>query len=221
MSARAALGLVLAVLAVANVGRSTVVPSGWHLVANVALAAAVVAIGVLGGLRAPDLGLDPSTAGAGLRLGLAAAGVVAVVSVGIGVAAALIDAEPTARTDLSGATLLLRILVVIPVGTVLVEELIFRGVLAGLLHRLTGEGAALLVGAVLFGLWHVFPAWRDSAGSATAGRVGAAVGTFAFTLAGGLVFGWLRSRSDSLVAPMLGHWATNTLPLAALWVAAR
>ena len=37
-----------------------------------------------------------------------------------------------------------RALVVIPIGTVLVEELLFRGVLLGLLQRIASAGRALL-----------------------------------------------------------------------------
>ena len=34
----------------------------------------------------------------------------------------------------------------------------------------------------------------------------------------GLGFAWLRVRSDSLVAPMLAHWATNSLAFVVAWV---
>lgn len=211
-----ALGAVLAVLVVANVARSTVVPSSVHLAFNLGTAAAVAAIGAWANLSREELGLDRSTVGAGLRLGLAVFGIVlAAIAVAAVVPAARgLFEDDRARVD--AATMALRVLVVIPLGTVLVEELIFRGVLHGLLTRLTTPAGALLLGAVVFGLWHVFPAWRGADGTALE-RLGVAAGTLAATTAAGVGFIWLRTRSGSLVAPALAHLATNSLAYAAAW----
>ncbi|MEZ5177445.1 MAG: CPBP family intramembrane glutamic endopeptidase [Acidimicrobiales bacterium] len=209
---------VVAVLAVANVARSTVVPSGVHLPFNLATAAAVVAMGAWAQLSRAELGLERDTLGAGIRLGLVVLGVVVV---GVAVAAAVSSGsfdDDRARVD--GATMALRVLVVIPLGTVLVEELIFRGVVHGLLARLTTPTGALVAGAVLFGLWHVFPAWRGADGD-TLHHVGVAVGTLAATTAAGVGFVWLRTRSGSLAAPALAHLATNSVTYAAAWLLTR
>ena len=45
-----------------------------------------------------------------------------------------------------------------PVGTVLLEEVGFRGVVYGLAERAHGPLAATAVSSGLFGLWHVLPA---------------------------------------------------------------
>ena len=45
-------------------------------------------------------------------------------------------------------------------------------------------------------------------------------GAVVVTFVAGLVFGWLRLRSRSLVAPVLAHVATNGLALVAAWVVA-
>lgn len=216
----AALGAVLAVLVVANVARSTVVPSGVHLPFNLATAAVVAAIGAWAQLSRAELGLDRSTFGAGLRLGLVVFGIVLAAVAVAAVVPAARGAFEDDRARVDAATMALRVLVVIPLGTVVVEELIFRGVLHGLLSRLTTATGALVVGALVFGLWHVFPAWRGADGS-TLSRLGVAAGTLAATTAAGVGFVWLRTRSGSLVAPALAHLATNSLAYAAAWFLTR
>jgi membrane protease YdiL (CAAX protease family) len=211
-----ALGAVVAVLVVANVARSAVVPGSIHLAFNLATAAAVTAIGVWAHLSRVELGLDRASFGAGLRLGLAVFGVVLAAIVAAALVPALRDLFDDDRARVDAATMAVRVLVVIPIGTVLVEELIFRGVLHGLLTRLTTATGALVLGAVLFGLWHVFPAWRAADGT-TLDRLGVAVGTLVATTAAGVGFVWLRTRSGSLVAPALAHLATNSLAYAAAW----
>lgn len=65
---------------------------------------------------------------------------------------------------------------------------------------------ATLLTAVLFGFWHVpgVIAGADDADD-VATVVSAAAGTVVATTVAGLVFIWLRRRSDSLLAPMLAH----------------
>ena len=54
---------------------------------------------------------------------------------------------------ISGA--LIASMVVIPLQTVIPEELAFRGVLHGALNRAWGFRGVALAGSLLFGLWHV------------------------------------------------------------------
>ncbi|MBF6466242.1 CPBP family intramembrane metalloprotease [Nocardia beijingensis] len=88
----------------------------------------------------------------------------------------------------------------IPLGTVYSEELVFRGTLDPLLDNVFGPRAGALLGAAVFGLWHIAPA-RAVGDSVPA--------TVAVTAAGGLVFGWLRRRTAGVVAPALLHLAMN------------
>ena len=120
-------------------------------------------------------------------------------------------------------SMLWRVLVVIPVGTVLVEEVVFRGILHGLLRRRRAIVAAALWGATLFALWHLFPVWQryDDVGVGDAGRWGEIAGTFVATFVAGLAFIWLRHRSGSLLAPVLAHVGTNSIPFAVAWLLAR
>ena len=90
----------------------------------------------------------------------------------------------------------------------LAEELVYRGVFIGVLHRAlpTRGWAPVVVTAVAFGLWH---------------GVGVAEGSFSFDwlsasfpFLGGLAYGWLRERTDSIVFPILAHNLGNTAAFA-------
>ncbi|NMH91422.1 CPBP family intramembrane metalloprotease [Pseudonocardia bannensis] len=120
--------------------------------------------------------------------------------------------------------------VVIPLGTVLFEEVAFRGVLWGLVRSLHGAARATLVSSVLFGFWHVLPSLRlnrvnpavaDLAGSGRAGQVLAVAGAVLFTGLAGVLLCELRRRSGSLLAPVGLHWAANGLGVLVSAVGAR
>jgi membrane protease YdiL (CAAX protease family) len=176
-------------------------------------------VGRRAGLSWQEMGLGRQALLRGTVVGLIAAGVVAVVYA-VGVAIPLTRGafrDTRYRIGLKGA--LKVALVAVPLGTVLFEEVAFRGVLWGLLAR-DGLLAATTASALLFGLWHVLPA-TGLARTNTSVRGGAAPGrrrvtytvitTVAFTTLAGVVFAELRQRTGSLVAPMGLHWATNGL----------
>lgn len=219
----AALVGIVALLLVVNVVRSTVVPGRFHLAFNLANGVAVAAVAALGAMTAPELGLDRASVRSGLRWGAIAFGAITAVVVVAAIVPAGRSALGDGRTDVSAAGMLLRVLVVIPLGTVLVEELAFRGVLLGLLGRVASAGRALVASAVVFGLWHLLPVWRGGgAGELGAGgSIGAVAGTFVATFVAGIGFGWLRQRSGSLVAPICAHIGTNSATFAAAWLVAR
>lgn len=214
-----ALAVVIAVLATWNVARTLWVPPGWHLPINVTVCAGTVGVAWLAGLRSDALGLGRDALGSGLRLGgIAFALISAVVVVGGAIGLASDDEAG----DVSAGGMLLKALVVIPIGTVLAEELAFRSALHGLLTEVvSSRWAVVAVGAVLFGLWHVVPAYQGG-GAGTdvveVGRSAAALGTFVATALAGVVFLWLRTRSDSVVAPVLAHLATNSVTFAIAWL---
>ncbi|MFE0647014.1 CPBP family intramembrane glutamic endopeptidase [Streptomyces sp. NPDC059534] len=188
-----------------------------------AVAVSVLLLGVLrwaGGTLA-DAGLAPGTLGRGARWAAVLAGLVGVVYL----AGALLPATRSLFEDrrydgMTGGELLVRVLVVVPVGTVLVEEIAFRGVLYGLVYRARGTVWATTVSSVLFGLWHVLPSLHLAAskpaltsvfGDSALGSVLAIAGAVLFTAASGVLFCELRRRSGSLLAPMGLHWAVNAL----------
>jgi membrane protease YdiL (CAAX protease family) len=101
-------------------------------------------------------------------------------------------------------------------GTVLLEEVAFRGVLWGLLRRRHGDGPATAVSSVLFGLWHILPTreiarHNRAVDDVVGGSRSLVVWSVAFTTAAGVVLSELRRRSGSLIAPAGLHWATNGL----------
>ncbi|MEU9860590.1 type II CAAX endopeptidase family protein [Streptomyces sp. NPDC047971] len=215
-----AVGITLVVLIAANLATH-------HWPGLPGLATAVVAGALLlGVLRAAggtwaDAGLAPGTLARGARWALALIGLVAVVYL----AGALLPATRTLFEDrryagLSGGELMFRVLVLVPVGTVLLEEIAFRGVLYGLVLRVRGTVWATAVSSLLFGLWHVLPSLRLATekpalttvfGSSAPGAALAVLSAVLFTAAAGVLLCELRRRSGSLLAPMGLHWAVNAL----------
>jgi membrane protease YdiL (CAAX protease family) len=163
-----------------------------------------------------ELGLGRAHVRAGLRLGawaLLAIGVVIAVLVAVPGSRSYFDVSTVAAD--SNAQRVLQPLLFIPLGTVVFEEVIFRGVLFGVLLRVWSRTPALVVSSVCFGLWHVPPALRDANDKGAAAAVGVVVGTIAVTTVAGAAFGWLRLRSGSLIAPVMAHLATNSFAYAA------
>lgn len=210
-------GVVLCALVVMNLAEH-VWHVGWWM-------APVAVIGLLGfarwsGLSWAQLGLGGRWR-SGALWGLGAIAVVAVVYVIGMLLPATRSAFLDSRTHLGISAALMSALVVIPVTTVVLEEVAFRSVLWGMLSRHAGALRTLLMSSALFGLWHLLPAFHVGAmnrgvGDAV-GRAGGwatlliVLGTVALTAAGGLVAGELRRRSGSLLASVGMHWATNGL----------
>ena len=210
-----ALAALVVLLVAANVVRSTLIPDGAHLPFNLAIGGGALLIARSALLSRDELGLARRNVPAGLRLGLLVALVVTAAVTVAAFVSSFEDAFDDSRVDTGIGGLLLN---------VLVEELAFRGVLHALLTRLTSTARAIALGAMLFGLWHVFPAWRADTGNAALEEIGrwpTVVGTFAATTAVGVLFGILRARSGSLVAPIVAHLSTNVVPFVAAWLLAR
>jgi membrane protease YdiL (CAAX protease family) len=219
--------LAVAILAMVNV-IDVRVPHA-SLAAGPACAAALLGLARLAGLSWAELGLGPGTWRRGMAWAGAAIGAVALV---LAAGAALPLTREAFRDDryhTGWPDALLTALVLIPVGTVLLEEVAFRGVLWGLLRRVHGTAVATIATSALFGLWHVLPSLGLAADNAA---IGGAVGrdrsaqvitvasTVAFTALSGVVFCEARRRSGSVLAPAGLHWATNGLSVlaaAAVW----
>jgi membrane protease YdiL (CAAX protease family) len=219
----AALVVVLVSLVAVNVWVH-VGPRRAHLVTGPLGAVAVLAVGRAAGLSWASLGLSVSQLLPGLAYGAMAAGAIALVYV-IGMALPLTRrAFLDTRYQIPMRAAVLMSLVTIPLATVVFEEVAFRSVLWGLLEADHGTAVATALTSALFGLWHVLPA-LDVTGTSTAISDGGRpprrrvlltiLGTVLFTALAGVVFAELRRRSDSLVAPVLLHWATNGLAVVA------
>ena len=187
-----------------------------YVAGNVAATALLLMSARAAGLSWAELGLATRHVRAGARWGAAC-----LVVVGAAYAVAL--AVPAGRpllTDarmagLEGGELAYRVLVRIPLGTVLWEEVAFRGVLLAVLIRLLTVRKAVAVSAVVFGVWHVRPtlsalAMNDLVQGAVPTGLAVLLGCLGTGFAG-VVLTWLRLRSGSLLAPALLHLATNSL----------
>ena len=120
--------------------------------------------------------------------------------------------------------LLYQALLRIPIGTALLEEVAFRGILFGS-WRPSSVLAAALYSSIAFGLWHISPtmnlvkANRPEASTAVTARV--VLGAVAFTTVAGMGFVLLREITDSLAAPLVLHAVVNALATVAAVAAHR
>jgi len=210
--------VVVAALVLTNLVAHFTTP--WASVAVVpAAAVGLVVLMRAKGLDWVDMGLGRDHWRSGLGYGLAAVTLVAaVIAAGVLLPATRPMFLNHRYATVSGA--LVASMLVIPLQTVIPEELAFRGVLHGTLHRAWGFRGVAVAGSLLFGLWHVASSLGLTSGNVGLTRVFG--GGFAGMLAGvtaavlatgaaGFVFSWLRRRSGSLIAPIALHWSLNGL----------
>jgi len=180
---------------------------------NLAAAAVLVAI-ALGPLEltARAIGLDLSVGG--LALGAA---------IGGGIAAPLLVLASNPKTarliadkrsaGLAGRRLAYQAMVRVPLGTALLEEIAFRGVLFAAASS-AGTLAAAVISSVAFGLWHVMPSLNMLAanrpGAPNHTRLIFAAGTVALTTAAGVGLIFLREVSGDIAAPLAAHATLNS-----------
>jgi len=223
---RAAAWFVLG-LAGYSVLRAVVVPGPYHPVLNAGVGIALLAGASLRGMTPVEVGTTRNRAVPGLRLGLGA-------GLGIATALGLLAALPATtrffddnRADVTLGGLLVEILVVIPLGTVLLEEIAFRGILLGLLGRSRDVRSAVLLSALAFGFWHIPPTLSSingnaaTSGSSVVAAVGLVAGAGAAMMSAGAFLAYLRTRSGSLIAPIAVHTVTNVSAFTAAWFVVR
>ncbi|WP_113701454.1 CPBP family intramembrane glutamic endopeptidase [Nonomuraea lactucae] len=210
----------IAVLVAANVLNNKVAPR-LAPVTSAAATLALVAVARRSGASWRELGFEHARRGA-VTGAVLASGVVAVYTAGV----ASPRTRPLFRDDralsLSRAGVLEAALVQVPFGTVLLEEVGFRGALYGGLRRTHGTATATAVSSALFGLWHILPAIEMARanprlGALTAGEAPGRLDT-ARVVAGSVVstgvvgafFCELRRRTG-LLGPSMLHLSTNSL----------
>lgn len=206
-------------------GATARLPGGsWAFVASgLGLMIVSFAIARLAGLDAATLGLRPTGWWRGAALGAGAGIAIAAVGV-IGLqVASLVVGGPIVYDPLRGVTendLLRHLLVFLPLGAVLPEEVAFRGALVGLLWK-SGARGAILGSAGAFALWHAAVA-VVTVGSTTIAPpspwfLPAIAGALVVVFAGGVVLAWLRLATETLASTIAAHWAFNATLLVALW----
>jgi uncharacterized protein len=221
------IAVVVVVLALTNLVAHFTTP--WASVATVPAAA----VGLLVLLRSRGLGW--AELGLGREhwktgVGYAAAAMALVLTV-LAVGALLPWTRPMFMNDhyATVSTALIASMVIIPLQTVIPEELAFRGVLHGALNRAWGFRGVAAAGSLLFGLWHVATSLGLTKGNVGltrlfgggfGGELAGVLVAVAATAAAGFIFTWLRRRSGSLLAPIALHWSLNgmgALAAALVW----
>ena len=219
--------VVVGLLLASNVIVNRLLPSAAYVPWNLAVAAALVVLARRADLRWTDLGWHRPTVARSLRWGALGVAVVAgafVVALALPATRALF--EDTRAGDRDVLDLIYHVGVQIPLGTVLLEEVAFRGVLPaafGLRGVQTWRWRPMLAASVLFGLWHVLPSLelettnegvvdalgRNSAITVLLAVIGATVA--------GVVLCRVRWLGRGILAPVLVHLATNTLGFSIAW----
>jgi membrane protease YdiL (CAAX protease family) len=192
----------------------------WAGIATVpAAAVGLVVLLRSNGVGWAELGLGRDHWKSGIGYALAAVAlVVAVIAVGVLLPLTRPMFMNNHYVTISGA--LLASMIIIPLQTVIPEELVFRGVLHGALNRAWGFRGVALAGSLLFGLWHVATSlgltssnvgFTRMLGGGVAGTLAGVMLAVLATGVAGFVFSWLRRRSGSLIAPIALHWSLNGL----------
>ena len=196
----------------------------WYVPINLAATGIVVVAGLALGLDSGGFGVGGNAgrdvlAGAALGAALVAPGFLLLLSRR---SARLVADERVA--GLSGGAAVYQVLIRVPFGTAVLEEIAFRGVLVGLFLD-GGRLRAAVLSSIFFGLWHVSPALNfvdaNKPRARTWVRWGIVAAMVLITGAGGMFLSWLRFESSSLGAPFGFHAALNSVATAIGIVAGR
>lgn len=207
----------LVVIGLYGIAVSIYIPKKYYSYSNILIGLGSIVYGVVLGLSGASMGLSPGNLAKDALLVAGIACVIVVVLFIINLIPPvhrLFTDAPSKRFTKRGAAheLLFRI----PFGTALSEEIIFRGVLLGILLKDTTKLSALFIAAIAFGLWHIIPtlqtvrandAFKTIIGDGWQHHVFSIVVTVLVTSVAGFVFGWLRILTGSLLVP----WALHTL----------
>jgi membrane protease YdiL (CAAX protease family) len=211
-----ATGLTLAYGAAVN----RLLPKRAYVPANLTAATLFIVLARRSGASWADMGMRRDRAGRGLRMGLVtAAPVAALLSLALALPCSrrLFTVERRPRVRVRGIAF--ELLVRVPLGTALAEEVIFRGALLGGSLARRSQSKATAFSSLLFGLWHVLPTLdasaRSPAGPGAMGKAGGVGSAVLVTTAAGFALAGVRFTADSLVAPVVVHALTNALGLLA------
>ena len=193
----------------------------WYVPLNACATGAVLAAAAASGLTDADIGIGPGS----WRLGRAGMRWVGAAATGWLLIAAVPATRPVLAdkrsAGLDGRGVAYQAAIRIPIGTVLWEEVAFRGVLQASLRRVMPAPAAIATTSGVFGLWHVRPTWQALRTNDLIGdrwhAVAGVAGGVAVMAAGGALLSWLRERSGGLAAPIALHLVTNSGAAVAAW----
>jgi len=134
------------------------VPTKYHLYLNISITALAILLGFSFGLNVEQMGLALGKILPGIFIAFAAVVVIVLFT-------SIVATIPVLRrfflgdnlAHASGKLITYEATIRVPFGTALIEEVLFRGVLLGLLLQHNSSLVAILISAIIFGLWHIFP----------------------------------------------------------------
>jgi membrane protease YdiL (CAAX protease family) len=124
---------------------------------------------------------------------------------------------PASLGEMTEAELLRRVILFLPLDTVLPEEVAFRGVLLGALRRRCPVPAAVALAAVPFTFWHTALALQETPSR----NLTHLTLKFAGYYVAGVGFGALREMTGALSSCLAAHWSLNATLMLLLHPAAR
>jgi uncharacterized protein len=225
-----ALILTVTLLAAYNVARTLWIPESWQLFTNIGMALVVGAIAWWSSVDATELGLHRDHHPRGAIWGGGALLLVMAVVVGFALVSEFRGSSEGAlddpRLQVPFVDMLYEITVNTPLGTVVLEEFAFRGLLLALFLRHTSIWRSVLWSSLLFGMWHILPSITTATSNGATEQLAATpvglvlvvIGNVLSTAVAGAVFAYLRLRSGSLLAPALAHLATNDISFVVGWL---
>ena len=113
--------------------------------------------------------------------------------------------EPSVHTDLgttweSGWIDVALLMIAVAIVTPIAEELMFRGYILDSIRRIHGDWPAIIGSAILFGLVHINPFLVGQA------------------FIGGVIYGWIRIRTGSLLPSIACHMMWNIMALSVTYL---
>jgi CAAX protease family protein len=205
-------------------GSTATLPGGsWQfVVAGVALVVFSIAAARVLRLDATSLGLRRGGVFRGAAIGSVTGAAIAAAAAGVmvGVAPAVLGQpivyEPLSRV--AGGDLIPHILLFLPFGAVIPEEIAFRGTLLGGMLARYGVRSAVMVSAGAFALWHGTVAVVTVLNTTIPAVliVPAIAGALAVLLVGGAIMASLRVATGTLMSSIAAHWAFNAIILVGL-----
>jgi membrane protease YdiL (CAAX protease family) len=210
-----------------SLGATATLPGGSLAFALAGIALTVVSLVVAerSGLGARSLFGTRREAVRGVVIGAISAAVVALASLGFlrfiapAITGSPVEYAPLARVG--SPELAAHVLVLLPLGVVVPEEIAFRGTLLALAMRSMGLRRSVFVSAIAFALWHVsviVATVRDTTlGPPSPWFPVACIGAWLVVVAGGVAFVLLRVRTRTITTTMAAHWLFNAVLLIGLW----
>lgn len=212
---------ILGLAGYANIIANEVLDDAWHIPFNLGVLGVALLVARRAGTTWTTMGLRPDRKKQGISAGVV---VIAIITVGVAIGIAIPATRELFRDERVIESSILWVLfetfVRIPLATALYEEVLFRGIVFGMLVRRRSPLVAGLMTSALFGLWHILPTIEtldtNPGGDLFTGAIGllvAIIGAIAGTTIAGLGFLWIRLYANSTYAPVLAHIGTNSVAM--------